>query len=47
MHSKQLGRDCARAFDFNDFGMLDESLHAHLGNSSGFQDKYRGQSAPR
>ena len=57
MHRKQLGRDCARAFEFNDLGMLclcevgnnklDENLHAHLGSSAGFQDKYRGQSAPR
>ena len=45
MHSKQLGRDCARAFDFNDFGMLDESLHAHLGNSSGLSST--GDRAPR
>ena len=50
MHRKQLGRDCARAFEINDLGMLclcevgnnklDENLHAHLGNSPGFQDKY-------
>ena len=53
MHRQQLGRDCARAFEFNDLGMLclcevgsnklDENLHAHLGNNAGFQDKYRGQ----
>ena len=57
MHRKQLGRDCARAFEFNDLGMLclcevgnnklDENLHAHLGNSAGFQDKYRGQDVNR
>ena len=57
MHRKQLGRDCARAFEFNDLGMLclcevgnnklDEHLHAHLGNSAGFQDKYRGQDVNR
>ena len=57
MHRKQLGRDCARAFEFNDLGMLclcevgtnklDENLHAHLGNSAGFQDKYGGQSVNR
>ena len=45
MHVKQLGRDCARAFEFNDLGMLgrcevstnklDEDVHAHLGNSAG------------
>ena len=53
MHVKQLGRDCAGAFEDHDLGMLclcevgtnklDENLHAHLGNSAGFQDKYRGQ----
>ena len=53
LHRNQLGRDCARAFEFNDLGMLclcevgtnklDENLHAHLGNSAGFQDKYGGQ----
>ena len=53
MHRKQLGRDCAGAFEFNDLGMrclcevgtnqLDENLHAHLGNSAGFQDKYGEQ----
>ena len=57
MHRKQLGRDCARAFEFNDLGMLclcevgtnklDENLHAHLGNSAGFQDKYGGQNVNR
>jgi hypothetical protein len=57
MHREQLGRDCARAFEFNDLGMLclcqvgtnrlDENLHAHLGNSAGFQDKYRGQNVNR
>ena len=57
MHRKQLGRDCARAFEFNDLGMLclcevgtnklDENLHAHLGNSAGFQDKHGGQSVNR
>ena len=51
MHRKQLGRDCARAFEFHDLGMLclcevgtnklDENLHAHLGNSAGFQDMGR------
>ena len=48
-----LGRDCAWAFEFNDLGMLclcevstnklDENVHAHLGNSVGFQDKYGEQ----
>ena len=57
MHRKQLGRDCARAFEFNDLGVLclcevgnnklDENLDAHLGNSAGFQDKYRGQDVNR
>ena len=57
MHRKQLGRDCARAFEFNDLGMLclcevgtnklDENLQAHLGNSAGFQNKYRGQNVNR
>ena len=57
MHRKQLGRDCAEAFEFNDLGMrclcevstnqLDENLHAHLGNSAGFQDKYGGQNVNR
>ena len=57
MHHKQLGRDCARAFEFNDLGMLgrcevstnklDENVHAHLGNSAGFQDKYGGHNVNR
>ena len=57
MHRKQLGRDCARAFEFHDIGMLclcevgtnklDENLHAHLGNSAGFQDKYGRQNVNR
>ena len=57
MHRKQLGRDCARAFESNDLGMLclcevgnnklDENLHAHLGNSAGFQDKYPFQDVNR
>ena len=57
MHRKQLGRDCAQAFEFNDLCMLclcevgnnklGENLHAHLGNNAGFQDKYRGQDVNR
>ena len=53
----QPGRDCAGAFEFNDINMLclcevgtnklDENLHAHLGNSAGFQDKYGGQNVNR
>ncbi len=53
MHREQLGRDCAQAFKFNNIGMLclcevgnnklDENVHAHLGNSAGFQDRYQGQ----
>ena len=53
MHRKQLGRDCAQAFEFHDLGMLclwevgnnklDENLDTHLGNSAGFQDRYLGQ----
>ena len=52
-HRKQLGRDCAQAFEFHDLGMLclcgvgtnklDENLDAHLGNSAGFLAKYGGQ----
>ena len=57
MHRKQLGKDCAGAFEFNDLAMLclcgvgtnklDENLDAHLGNSAGFQDKYGGQNVNR
>ena len=57
MHCKQLGMDCARAFESNDLAVLclcgvgtnklDENLDAHLGNSAGFQDKYRGQNVNR
>ena len=53
MHRRQLGRDCAQAFEFHDLAMLclcgvgtnrlDENLDAHLGNSAGFQDKYGEQ----
>ena len=57
MYREQLGKDCARAFQLNDLGMLclcqvgdnklDKNLDAHLGNSAGFQDKYRGQDVNR
>ena len=57
MHRKQLGRDCARAFELNDLDMLclcevgtntlDENVHAHLGNSAGFQDNYGEQNVDR
>ena len=50
MHCKQLGMDCARAFEFNDLGMLcvcqvgtnelDTNMHLHLGHSAGFKEKY-------
>ena len=50
MHVKQLGEDCAGAFEVHDLGMLclcgvgtnklDENLDAHLGNSAGFLAKY-------
>ena len=57
MYREQLGKDCARAFQLNDLGMLclcqvgdnklDKNLDAHLGNNAGFQDKYRGQDVNR
>ena len=57
MHRKQLGRDCALAFESNDLGVLclvefgnnklDENLDAHLGNNTGFRDKYKGQNVNR
>ena len=50
MHRKQLGRDCARAFESYDLGMLclcevgsnklDKNPDAHLGNSAGFEKNY-------
>ena len=53
MHRERLGRDCARAFESCDLGVLclcefgnnklDENLDAHLGDSPGFKDKYPGQ----
>ena len=57
MHRMQLGRECARALELNDLGMLclcevgtnklDENLDAHLGNSAGFRDKYPLQDVNR
>ena len=46
MHRKQLdlGMLCLCEVGNN---KLDENLHAHLGNSAGFQDKYRGQDVNR
>ena len=53
MHRKQLWRDCAWAFEFNDLGMLrlcevgtdklDENIHGHFDASEGFQDNHGGQ----
>ena len=57
MHVEQLGRDCVEAMKLNDLGMLclcgvgtnrlDKSLDAHLGNSTGFRDKYGEQDVSR
>ena len=56
-HVEQLGRDCVEAMKLNDLGMLclcgvgtnrlDKSLDAHLGNSTGFRDKYGQQDVSR
>ena len=54
LYREQVGKDCALAFESCDLGMLclvefgnnylDENPGAHLGNSAGFRDKYKGQS---
>ena len=54
LYRKEVGRECAHAFESGDLSMLnlvefgDNYLHenpdAHLGNSAGFQDRYPGQS---
>jgi len=56
-HVEQLGRDCVEAMKLNHLGMLclcgvgsnrlDKSLDAHLGNSTGFRDKYGQQDVSR
>ena len=53
MYRERLGKEGAQAFDLHRLGMLclcevgnnrlDENPDAHLGNSTGFQDKYPGQ----
>ena len=53
MHRRQLGKDCARAFEVHDLGVLrlcevgtsklDQNEHANLGNSAGFQKRYGEQ----
>ena len=57
LYRKEVGRECAHAFESGDLSMLNlvefgdnylnENPDAHLGNSAGFQDKYRGQDVNR
>ena len=54
LYRKEVGRECAHAFESGDLSMLNlvefgdnylnENPDAHLGNSAGFQDRYLGQS---